>query len=287
MILSGCLLLCCNASRPIVLQSIEARDTHPYSTLSLLKCSDEAQTPPLDHDQVPRMKSATCLESGIYWRKLRQNLSQVFMPRARSLSSSISVHRSALLRRFCPSCPLSELWPMLCQTSPLILLSGFITTGRMSAHATTVLCPSAAIIDLCASSTSHRTGALFVPVVIKECCARFHVNHGMQECISAFISTYEVMINHCRTTSSNRTCITSVIQAQELSAQRGILALFYRVLAGETHTAAEVEGNLEAVVPVRVLGAGSIRRGATQAAPGSNNAAADNRSEEREEREEE
>lgn len=127
----------------------------------------------------------------------------------------------------------------------------------------------------------------------------------MQECISAFISTYEVMINHCRTTSSNRTCITSVIQAQELSAQRGILALFYRVLvswpipcqpfdansfilqAGETHTAAEVEGNLEAVVPVRVLGAGSIRRGATQAAPGSNNAAADNRSEEREEREEE
>ncbi|KAI6766825.1 hypothetical protein HG531_011185 [Fusarium graminearum] len=85
--------------------------------------------------------------------------------------------------------------------------------------------------------------------------------------------------------SPNR--IASVIQAQELSAQRGILALFYRVLAGETHTAAKVEGNLEAVVPVRVLGAGSIRRGATQAAPGSNNAAADNRSEEREEREEE
>ncbi|WXC61851.1 hypothetical protein SNK03_007724 [Fusarium graminearum] len=121
----------------------------------------------------------------------------------------------------------------------------------------------------------------------KNCCARFHVNHGMQECISAFVSTYEVMINHCRTTSSNRTSIASVIQAQELSAQRGILALFYRVLAGETHTAAEVEGNLEAVVPVRVLGAGSIRRGATQTAPGSNNAAADNRSEEREEREEE
>ncbi|KAM0361896.1 hypothetical protein ACHAO7_011841 [Fusarium culmorum] len=82
---------------------------------------------------------------------------------------------------------------------------------------------------------------------------RWRVAQCHKDAISAFASTYNMMLNPCRITTSDRNGIAPVIQAQELAAHRGILALIYRVMTGENHTPDEVESNLASFVPAYSL----------------------------------
>ncbi|KAJ4139767.1 hypothetical protein NW768_001111 [Fusarium equiseti] len=80
---------------------------------------------------------------------------------------------------------------------------------------------------------------------------RWRIVNCMEGCISAFRSTYGVLLDPLRSSFPVRPG-TDVIHAQELASQRRIMSLVYRVLAGEVHTPAEVSANMAAVAPAYI-----------------------------------